>query len=133
MICCPERVDGVDLLRGGLLGPLARRAAPAGAWTRRPASLLTSSTVDAWLEELPRVAAGEQLQRGVHAAVHVAHGGELRDRGLAAGHRRVGLLGRLLGEVHLGSWRARLDLEAVVLLAERVDLVRQLLASATSS
>jgi hypothetical protein len=77
-------------------------------------------------EELVRVAAGEHLQRGVSPAVHVAHGGELGDRLPAARHRGLRLRGRPLSHLHFGIGVRELDLQAVVLLAKRVDLIRQL-------
>jgi hypothetical protein len=121
-----ERVSGRDLLLRGQLRPLGRDLLLLqGA---DPHAGLVVELLDGrrLAEELFRIAAGEHLQRRVGPAVHVAHGGELGDRLLAARHRRLRLRGRPLSHLHLGIGVRELDLQTVILLAERVDLVRQL-------
>ena len=121
-----QLVGGGDLFLGGRLRPLGGDLlALQGA---EPHARLVVQLLDGGcpIEEKIGVTAGEHLQRGVHPAVHVPHGGELRDGLLAARHRRLRPRGRLLGDAHFCVGVRELDLQAVVLLAERVDLVRQL-------
>ena len=96
-----ELVGGRDLFLGGRLGPL--RGELLVLQVAEPHARLVVELLDRGrlAEEQVGIAAGEHLQRGIHAAVHVAHGGELGDGLLAARHRRLRPGGRLLGDLHL--------------------------------
>ena len=78
-------------------------------------------------EELLRIARRERLQGRVQPGAHVVFRGQLRDGLLAAGQRRRVPGGGLLGDLGVGLRAAELDAQAVVLLAQGVDLEFQLL------
>jgi len=78
------------------------------------------------IQEPLGVAAGEHLQPGIDALIHVADRRELSDRPLAADQCLAGPVRRQLGQLRFGPGVGDLDLQGVILLAKRVDLIGEL-------